>query len=466
MRTPPEPNLSGGILRWRARPEEFVRQALGVEPEPWQRDALRAIATHDRIAIRSGHGVGKSAYLSWLILWWLATRFPAKVPCTAATSHQLDDVLWSELAIWHRRMPAPLAAQFEWRADRFFLRGAAQESFAVARTARNEQPEAFQGFHAGHLLFLVDEASGVPDAIFEAGQGSMSTKGAKTVIAGNPTRPQGYFFRAFHDQRARWHCLRVNSEDVPRAGGHIEDVAATYGRDSNAYRIRVLGEFPTSADEQVIALDLLEAAIAREVQPLTQFKPVWGVDVARFGADRTALAKRQGNILLAPVQWWRGKDTMQVAGLIAHEWAETAEEDRPSEILVDVIGIGAGVTDRLIELGLPARGVNVGEAPAVDARFVALRDELWWRGRDWFAGRDCAIPPDGALIADLSAPSYAFTSKGKLKIESKDALKRRGMPSPDLADAFLLTFAGGLDRHDESESRYRPRKATGSWMTA
>ncbi|MGH6954705.1 MAG: terminase B [Alphaproteobacteria bacterium] len=456
----------------RKHPIAFVIDALGVAPEPWQAEALALVASNDRVAIRSGHGVGKSALLAWLILWWLVTRFPARVPCTAPTAHQLNDVLWGELARWHRDLREPFRSWLTLKSDRVELADAPNESFAVARTARPEQPEAFQGFHSENLLFLVDEASGVDETIFEVGAGSMSTPGAKTVMAGNPTRASGYFHRAFHDLRPHWATMRVSSLQVPRAGGHVGDIEATYGRDSNAWRVRVLGEFPTQADETVIALELVEAAIKRKVEPDYAFREVWGVDVARFGDDRTALARRRGNALVAPVESWRGKDTMQTTGVIKAAYESIAEPARPSEIIVDVIGVGAGVVDRLVELGLPVRGVNVAEQPAASDRFLRLRDELWWKARDWFQARAATLPDDlkpgmRDLVAELTAPTYGFTSAGKILVESKDEMKKRGLRSPDLADAFVLTFAGGLDRveaHDQE--RYgRRRAAKGSWMS-
>jgi len=149
---------------------------------------------------------------------------------------------------------------------------------------------------------------------------------------------------------------------------------------------------------------------------------------------------------------------MQLTGLIVEEWRLTHEHDRPSEILVDVIGLGAGVVDRLSELGLPVRGVNVGETAAISDRFMRLRDELWFRARDWLAEGSAKLADDDALIAELTAPKYKIESSGKVKVEAKDEMKKRGLRSPDLADAFCLTFAGGLDRKpDEQIDRYRRR---------
>ena len=464
------------MLRWRQSPAAFVTEALGARPEQWQSQALALIASHDRIAIRSGHGVGKSTLLAWTILWFHTTRRYAKTACTAPTSHQLSDVLWAELSTWlgrFRDLHPPLGRCWDLNSEKFSLVDSPADNFAVARTARTEKPEAFQGFHSQNMLLIADEASGVPEPIYEAGIGAMSTIGAKTILTGNPTQPSGFFYDCFHSQRERWATMRVSSEDVPRARGHIEDVIARYGKESNAYRVRVLGEFPTSADEQVIPLDLVEAAIARhgKISPIRSLRPVWGVDVARFGDDRTTLAKRRGNAMLEPVQSWRGKDLMQTCGLIADEYRktdQTAHDELPSEIIVDVIGMGAGVVDRLLEIGLPARGHNVGEGASVVDRYMRRRDELWFKGREWFQAADVVMPRDDALVAELVAPTYTFTSSGKILVEPKDETKKRLGASPDLADAFLLTLAGGMDRvPDEQLDRYRRRQRLGSgWMSA
>jgi hypothetical protein len=274
-------------------------------------------------------------------------------------------------------------------------------------------------------------------------------------MAGNPTRTSGFFYDTHHSLRNRWHTMHVSCLDVPRAQGHIEDIRAKYGDSSNAWRVRVLGEFPTANDETVIPLELVLGAVGRNVSAL-EYHPVWGVDVARFGDDRTALAKRQANKLLEPVRWWNSADLMATAGRIKAEYDETHYDMRPSQILIDAIGLGAGVYDRCKELGLPVRAVNVGEAAATRETYMRLRDELWFKARDWFQERWCSVPQDDALIAELTAPTYTFTSTGKLVVESKADMKKRGMRSPDLADAFLLTFACG-ERRKERYRRPEPR---------
>lgn len=437
------------IRSWKEDPELFVRQAFEAVPETWQVDALKELRDYDRIAIKSGHGVGKSTFLAWAIIWWLLTRYPAKAACTANTATQLSDVLWGELDKWHRRLPEGLRGLLELKSDRMELKEDPKQSFAVARTARKEQPEAFQGYHSPNMLFVADEASGIDDIIFEVGKGAMSSPGAKTIMTGNPTRTQGYFYDAFHRMRGFWRTMTVPcSASSQVSQKYIEECKEEYGEDSNMFRVRVLGEFPQEGDNVIIPLHWCESAVGRNVQLIPSSAIVWGLDVARFGDDRTALAKRQANHLLEPVKWWAGKDLMQVAGIVANEFNTSAR--KPDIIYVDAIGIGAGVADRLTELGLPVHAVNVSEVPAVGEKFMRLRDELWWMAREWFHSMSVQMPKDDRLMAELTLPTYSFTSGGKIKAESKDELKKRTArgagdlgKSPDLADAFCLTFAGG-----------------------
>lgn len=437
------------ILRWRkGGPCQFAKEVLGANPTEQQWEASRALVAKRRVSIRSGHGTGKSTFMAWCVLWFLSCYFPAKVPATAPTSHQLEDVLWSEIAKWHRvmreRMPS-LGEGFEWSNGAYRLKSKPSESFAVARTSRPERPEALQGFHSENILFLIDEASGVADNVFEVAEGALSTDGAFVVMAANPTRQSGYFFDSHHKMRAAWAPLHWNGEDSPRVSReYIANMRKKYGERSPVYKVRVKGEFVAAADG-VISLELCEAAKVREVAVTPSARTIWGVDVARFGDDSSALAKRRGNHQLEPVKEWWGKDTMQTAGLVKAEWDATPEKQRPIAINVDVIGIGAGVVDRLKEMGLPVVGINVAETEAVndkqERQFHRLRDELWWKGREWLEAKDCKLCDDDETIAELTTPTYSLMSNGLIKVEGKDELKARGVKSPDRADAWLLTFA-------------------------
>jgi phage terminase large subunit len=397
-----------------------------------------------RIAIRAGHGVGKSTLEAWLILWYVLTRFPCKIPVTANSQDQLRDVVWAEIGKWFRKLPEPLNEQLDLSAERLAIKASPNDGFAVARTARPERPEALQGFHSDNLFFVIEEASGIEDIIFETAGGALTGDHSMVIMCGNPTRTSGYFYRAFHENRGSWRCFHVPCSASSRVSkSYAEEIAREYGEQSNVYRVRVLGEFPLSEDDAVIPLGLIEAAVGRDVVP-TEAGMVWGLDVARFGDDSTALCKRKGNMLLEPIKERRKMDLMQVCGWVVKEWSETPVGERPGSINVDVIGLGAGVVDRLRELQLPVRGINVGEAAATDPkRFMRLRDELWFAALAWFDARNCRIVRDDGLIAELVGPKYKIESSGKIKVESKDEMKKRGVRSPNKADAFCLSLAGG-----------------------
>ena len=430
------------VLRYRKNAPLFVREVIGVEPDDWQEEFLEAISRGERkISVRSGHGVGKSTAASWAMIWFILTRGPAKVVVTAPTSAQLYDALFAELKRWHKELPDAWRELLEAKTDRIELKASPTEAFISARTSRAEQPEALQGVHSDHVMLVADEASGVPEAVFEAAAGSMSGHSAVTILLGNPTKSSGFFFDTHNRLKDEWWTRRVSCYDSRRVSkDYIVDMASRYGEESNAFRIRVLGEFPKTDDDTLIGFDLVDSAFHRDVSASEDAPIVWGLDVARFGTDATALAKRKGNAV-NEIRKWKNLDLMQTTGAVVAEYEAVKLEDRPIEILVDSIGLGAGVVDRLRELGLPARGINVAESPAMGTIYVNLRAELWGKMKAWLEKRDCKLPKDDSLLAELVAPRYTFNSSGKMKLESKDEMRKRGIGSPDMADALALTFA-------------------------
>lgn len=431
------------VERYAYEPVLFVKEVLGKEPDEWQAKTMTWVAQGERqISVRSGHGVGKSSCASWLMLWYFMLRYPVKVVVTAPTSSQLYDALFAELKSTVLQLPSTLQKLMIVKTDRIVHISRPDDAFISARTSRQEQPEALQGVHSSNVLLVADEASGIPEAVFEAASGSMSGEHATTLLLGNPTKGSGFFYDTHHRLSGQWKTLRVSCEDSPRVSeAYIEQAKLRYGADSNAYRVRVLGEFPTADDDTIISLEVAQAAVERDVKASSTAPVVWGIDVARFGDDKSALAKRKANELLEPIRVWSKLDTMQLTGAIKAEYDRTEGLEKPVELLVDSIGVGAGVVDRLIELGLPARGVNVSEVPGLSKSYANLRAELWYKARDWLTGRESRLPKDQDLIAELVTPRYKFTSAGKILVESKDDMKRRGLPSPDRADAFVLTFA-------------------------
>ena len=430
------------ILLYRTDPVLFVKEVLGVEPDEWQKDFLNAVASGERkISIRSGHGVGKSTTASWAMLWFLLTRYPVKVVVTAPTSAQLYDALFAELKRWVKELPPTIQDLLDVKQERIELKASSTEAFISARTSRAEQPEALQGVHSENVMLVADEASGVPEAVFEAAAGSMSGHNALTILLGNPVRSSGFFFETHNRLKDEWWTKRVSCEDSARVSQeYIDDMKSRYGEESNAYRIRVLGEFPRSDDDTIIPMELLESAKHRDTRAYEDAPIVWGLDVARFGSDSSVLCKRQSNVVHT-LERWRNLDLMQLTGAVVAQYEACDHKSKPAEILVDSIGLGAGVVDRLIELKLPARGINVSESPAMGGTYLNLRAELWHKAKAWLEKRDCKIPNNEDLIGELATVRYTFTSNGKIKIESKDDIRKRGLKSPDMADAFVLTFA-------------------------
>lgn len=431
------------INRYHDDPAGFAEHVIRIDPLPWQREVMNAIATGERrISVRSGHGVGKSSCAAAIILWFITTRYPCKIVVTAPTASQLYDALFAEAKRRLKEMPEAVSKLLEATSDRIVLKSSPTEAFCSARTSSKERPESLAGVHSENVLLIADEASGIPEEVFESAAGSMSGHNATTLLLGNPTRTSGFFYRTHTDLKNDWWTKKVSCTDSPLVSDDfVRDMASRYGEESAAYSVRVLGEFPQADEDTYIPLYLIEDATKRDIDQSPNAATVWGVDCARYGRDRSALAKRKGNVLLENIKTWRDKSTMELAGIILNEYEATPILDRPQEILVDVIGVGAGVTDRLIELDLPARGINVSESASLSDKYMRLRDELWGKAREWFEAKECVLPDDAALVHELAAPRFAFTSSGKIKIESKDELRKRGIKSPDLADSFCLTFA-------------------------
>ena len=429
-------------LQYMDDPVLFVREVLGAEPLAYQAEFLDAIASGERkISIRSGHGTGKSTSASWAMLWYLLMRFPNKVVVTAPTSGQLFDALFAELKRWIGELPKPVQDLLTVKSDRVELAAAPSEMFISARTSRAETPEALAGVHSDNVLLVVDEASGVPEKVFEAAAGSMSGHNATTILLSNPTRSTGTFYESQTRMASSWWTQRWSCVDSPLVSDEfVDEMRERYGEESNAFRIRVLGEFPLADDDTIIPFHLVDAAMNRDIEVDDERRPVWAVDPARFGSDRTAFGKGVGSVI-TEIKSWRGLDLMQTVGRVMAEYEALNPSARPSEILVDSIGVGSGVVDRLRELGAPVRGVNVAESPSMGETYNNLRTELWFKTKAWLEDRGCKLPQDDELLADLTGIRYSFTSSGKMAAESKDQMRRRGLGSPDLADAVCLTMA-------------------------
>ena len=458
-------------------PLNFVRYAFpwGIEntpleeftgPRKWQEKILRDIGNHIRknetidlpemfrLAVASGRGIGKSALVAWIILWFLSTRLGGTVVVSANTEQQLRSRTWAELGKW-----LTLSINGHWFAktattlrpqawfEELLVRDLNIDCgyyYAMASLWSEENPDAYAGLHSTlGILLIMDEASGIPAPIYSVSEGFFTepTKNRFWLTFSNPRRNTGPFFDAFHSKRAFWNTEQIDSRDVEGTDQALfHKMIEQYGEDSTVARVEVMGEFPKADDDTVIPLELARAAVSRDVE-LTASEPiVWGLDVARFGGDNSALCIRQGNTVFE-IKTFRSMDLMQLCGAVKNIYDSATTMNQPQEILVDVIGLGSGVVDRLSELGMPVRGVNVAESPASRRNYLNLRAELWFAIKDWLTKRDCRLQEDDELIAELTSPQYTYTSAGKIKIEAKEAMRKRGIKSPDKADALALTMA-------------------------
>jgi hypothetical protein len=426
------------MLAFQKDAELFVRRVLGVTPTPQQSKLLKAISQPGaRVSVKSGHGTGKTTVLAWVVLWHVSCFPDSKTPCTAPTGHQLNDLLWAEIAKWQKKAHPFFRDALTWSKDSLAVKGNEQGQFAVARTSRKENPEALQGFHATNVLYVVDEASGVPDPIFEPMRGALSTAGARVVLAANPTRLDGLFHRTHHRLRDSWQRLTFSCLDSPMVSPeYIEEMKRDYGEDSDIYRVRVLGEFPNQSINQLIGRELVDKAMKRHLRAdqYTHAPIVLGVDVAWEGDDCSVVYLRQG-LYSKQLGRFNGIDNMSLADRVI-SWQI---EHQAQNVFIDV-GWGTGVIDRMRQLGHSPTPVNFGGKATKVARYQNKRSEMWVELKEWLENGG-VLEDEEALAEELCAPEYMFTPAGKIQLEAKKDIKKRGLPSPDRADALALTFA-------------------------
>lgn len=439
-------------------PVAFAEDMLGFDPDDWQREAMADVAAYPRVSIRSGQGVGKTAFEAALVIWFLCCRPNPKVICTAPTRQQLHDVLWAEIAKWLES--SMVKNLLKWTKTKIYMIGHEERWFATARTAT--KPENMQGFHEDYMLFIVDEASGVADPIMEAILGTLSGDENKLLMCGNPTRTSGVFYDSHNRDRSRFRTHRVDSRNSKRTSKeNIQMLIDKYGAESDVVRVRVYGEFPKAEADAFIALELAELAASATVKPTGDTLHL-GVDVARFGNDETVIAPRIG-MKVFPLRCYNKQDTMVTAGWCV-KTAKDFLRERPAlcqvRIKVDDTGVGGGVVDRLNEI-IQEEGltnwevipVNNGARPSRDGEehYDNLGTECWAMLRNLlqenFSGHlqggpnGVELPNDERLITQLTQRKYRMTSRGKIALERKEDMKKRGLDSPDRADAVVLAFA-------------------------
>lgn len=429
-------------------------------PRGWQRKILRQMAEHIRgnrtkeafevfrLAVASGRGIGKSALVSWLVLWMLTTRIGSSVVVSANSEAQLRSVTWAEITKWlamlinghwweisaTRLMPA------KWLTDLVEedLAKGTRYWGAEGKLWSEENPDAYAGAHNDDGMMVVfDEASGIPDAIWAVAAGffTENTPHRFWCAFSNPRRNQGYFYECFHGKRDFWAGWNIDAREVEGTDkGVYEQIIAEYGGDSVQAKVEVYGEFPEGGDDQFIGRGVVEAAFGRERYRDPDAPVVVGVDPARGGADSTVIVVRQGRDLVE-VRRFRGEDTMETVGRVI----EVIEEFKPVLTVIDEGGLGYGVLDRLVEQRYKVRGVNFGWKSRNPAAWGNKRAEMWGLMREWL--RVASVPRDRGLMVDLTGPKSKMDSSGAIFLESKKEMRARGLASPDAADALAVTFA-------------------------
>lgn len=442
-------NPQGSWGAYRDDPAGFFRDILGFVPWARQCHVLEAVLQHPRVAVRSGHKVGKSASAAGLALWWVATRPRSRVVLTSASSRQVRSILWRELRTLHAAATPPLGGDLHADPDSGLQFPDGREIVGFSTT----EPERMSGISGANLLFILDEASGIPEDIFQAIEGNRAG-GARLILFSNPTRTSGTFFDAFGTKREFWHPIHISSEETPNAvegrivipglatREWIDEKRREWGETSPFYQVRVRGDFPAQAENAIVSLALVEDATARWLETPAEGRLVLGVDVARFGDDETVIFPVRGHRALAPIIE-RKLDTVQVAGRVL-EVARRLRADGERPIArIDVIGVGAGVFDQLASAPeVEAVAVNVAEAPVGmenQERFAQFRDQVWFGIADWLK-EGGAIPDDPKLEAELVAPTYTFDMRGRIKVDTKDKIKERLGRSPDRADGLGLAI--------------------------
>ena len=470
-------NSANAVSFYRDNPVAFVKDIIGAKPEPEQSAIMRSVAGNAMTSVRSGHGIGKSAVASWLTIWFLCTRPFPKVPCTAPTLHQLQDILWAEISKWVRNSPV-LSRTLVWTTEKIYLRGHREEWFAVARTATH--PDALQGFHADHVLFILDEASGIDNNIFEPVLGALTTPDAKALLLGNPTKLTGFFYDSHHKNRASYKTHHIDGRTSRLVSqDFIARIIEMYGMDSDVFRVRVSGDFPKAMPDSFIPLEWCERQTEAKRKAIEPRRIDIGVDVARYGDDSSVIIGVQDKRQEDEPEVYHHNDTMEITGYTVatirkYAAIETVEE---IHVKIDCDGLGVGVFDRLreqreeIQTAITekrekaAEGTDNevvpftlevyechfgGEGGTVSSddpvEYANSTGIMWGTIREALRQSTLALWRDDRQIAQLSNRRYTINSAGRIELEKKETMKKRGVSSPDIADAL------GLAMHDPVQS--------------
>ena len=415
-------------------------------------------------AIASGRGIGKSATFSWLAHWLVSTRLGASVWVTANGEPQLKTKTFPEISKWVSMslnshwfdINATSIVPAKWFSElvQRDLRIDPKYWYIAAQLWSEENPDAFAGAHNGYgEMYLFDEASGIPEPIWTVARGVFTEQiiDRYWLAFSNPRRNDGAFFKCFHKNRDEWRTLQIDARSVEGAAlDELLSILKEHGPDSDEARMEVYGQFPNRATNQFIPHSVVAEAMEKTNIPDPGAPLLLGVDVARFGSDRSVLAFRKGRDATSiPWQKYKGLDTVQLASRVA----EAAQAYKVDAILVDGNGVGGGVVDNLKAWRFNVVEVQAGSSPSDPDKYRNKRAEMWGLMREWLSIG--TIPSDPELAADLTGPEFSYDPvTNKIVLESKEIMRdKRGLASPDAAEALAMTFAKTVARNDSRASR-------------
>jgi hypothetical protein len=444
----------------------WVRDRLGEHLWSKQRDIAEAVVSNRRTAVKSCHDSGKSFIASRLAAWWVDCHPPGEafVVSTAPTYQQVHAILWEEIrraakgaVAKGEPLPGRVLLSDEWKLDDGTLVG-------WGRKPADTDEHGFQGIHRRYVLVILDEACGIPTQLWTAVEAITTNRDCRILAIGNPDDPATEFAKVCAPGSG-WSTIRISALDTPNFTDEpvpedlrpllldpewVEDKRRRWGVESPRYVSKVLGDFPEIGEDVLITPGMIRAAQERECQPGPW--AILGVDVARFGSDRTVLGLRRG-----PVFRVVGDGTKQATTETTGRVVAATREHRVDEIRVDGVGVGGGVVDQLVEQGYDVLDMQSGGAAVDSEHYVNARAEWWWALRERMEAGDLDIDPDDDdLAAQLGTIRYKYTARGQVQIESKDDLRKRALPSPDRADTLMLTAAARpvvdqvVDDEDES----------------
>lgn len=437
------------IEAWTADNVLGIESLFSVQLTDQQKELVRkADGQASRVAVSSCTGSGKTATLAMLTFLYLMILPDCRILVTSPSFNQLNRVFASELRKWHKKMIPQFQDYYDITRETVkYLNTKKYEQFCSLVTASVENKEALQGGHADNYVIFADEASGVSEDAFDILLGTLSTgKGGRFIQVSNPVRSSGRFYQIFQNEDSLWDKLYFSAYDSPNVNkAWIEEMKHTYGADSDLYRMRVLGRFPRVGVAQYISAEVVEDCVNNDLRLVdyNNFPKVMGVDVARFGDDKTCIVVRQGPKILV-MQTYKGLNTMEVAVRVS----EMQALHQCAQIHIDAIGIGAGTFDRCKDLRLPVIEVNVSTKSTEPNKYCNLRSQIWGKMKEWLEnGADLPIAArdkETNLSSELTSMEYFYNNKLQLQLMSKKDLKRAGHASPDIADAISLTFASSV----------------------